>query len=76
MNIVISYQTRGTTELGIANTRYVQDDTLKKVQEKAVQMVSGLKITTYQEKCEELHLQSLVERRDNQDMALGSQISD
>jgi hypothetical protein len=49
----------------------VQDDTLKKVQEKAVQkMVSGLKGTTYKQKCEELGLQILVEMKDSQDMAL------
>jgi ribonuclease P/MRP protein subunit RPP40 len=39
-------------------------DTLEKVQEKAVKMVSGLKGTTYQEKCEELGLNTLQERRD------------
>ncbi len=45
-------------------------DTLEKVQEKEVKMVSGLKGTTYTEKCAELGLQTLVERRDRQDMAL------
>jgi hypothetical protein len=40
------------------------------VQEKAEQMVSGLKGTIYKEKCEELGLQTLVEMRDSQDMAL------
>ncbi len=45
-------------------------DTLEKVQEKALNMVSGLMETTYREKCEELCLQTLVERRDRQDVAL------
>jgi hypothetical protein len=45
-------------------------DTLEKVQEKAVKMVSGLKGTTYQEKCKELGLNTLLERRDAQDMSL------
>ncbi len=40
------------------------------MQEKAVKMVSGTKGTTYREKCEELGLQPLVERRDRKDMAL------
>ncbi len=35
-----------------------------------VKMVSGPKENTYREKCEELGLQPLVERRDRQDMAL------
>jgi hypothetical protein len=33
-------------------------------------MVSGLKGTTYQEKCKELGLNTLLERRDAQDMSL------
>ncbi len=45
-------------------------DTLEKVQEKAVKMVSGLKGTTYKEKCKELGLQTLEDRRERQDMAL------
>jgi ribonuclease P/MRP protein subunit RPP40 len=45
-------------------------DTLEKVQEKAVKMVSGLKGTTYKEKCNELGLQTLEDRRERQDMAL------
>jgi hypothetical protein len=45
-------------------------DILEKVQEKAVKMVSGLKGTTYKEKCKELGLQTLEDRRDRQDMTL------
>jgi ribonuclease P/MRP protein subunit RPP40 len=45
-------------------------DTLEKVQEKAVKMVSGLKGTTYQEKCKELGIKTLLERREAQDMSL------
>jgi hypothetical protein len=45
-------------------------DTLEKVQEKAVKLVSGLKGATYQEKCKELGLKTLLERRETQDMAL------
>ena len=43
-------------------------DILEKVQEKAVRMVSGLKGKTYQEKCAELRLDSLVKRRQDQDL--------
>jgi len=45
-------------------------DVLEKVQEKAVKMVTGLKGTTYEEKCAELGLETLEERRHGQDMAL------
>jgi len=44
-------------------------DILEKVQEKAVKMVSGLKGSSYQEKCAELGLETLEERRNFQDMA-------
>jgi hypothetical protein len=40
------------------------------VQERAVKVVSGLKGTTYKEKCNELGLQTLEDRRKRQDMAL------
>ncbi len=43
---------------------------LEKVQEKAIKMISGLKGSTYEEKCEELGLETLEERRGGQDMAL------
>jgi hypothetical protein len=43
---------------------------LERVQEKAVKMVSGLLGKTYEEKCHELNLQTLQERRQLQDMAL------
>jgi hypothetical protein len=43
---------------------------LENDQEKAVKMVSGLKGTTYFEKCTELGLETLGPRRRNQDMAL------
>jgi ribonuclease P/MRP protein subunit RPP40 len=43
---------------------------IEKVQEKAVRMVSGLKGTTYEERCAELGLETLKSRRDRQDMAL------
>ncbi len=43
-------------------------DLLEEVQKKAVGMVSGLQGKTYEEKCEELKLESLQQRRDNQDM--------
>jgi len=45
-------------------------DTLEKVQEKAVKMVAGLKSKTYKEKCQELGLDTLEARREEQDMAL------
>jgi hypothetical protein len=45
-------------------------DILEKVQERAVRMVSGLKGNTYKEKCAELGLKTLEERRTAQDMAL------
>ena len=45
-------------------------ETLERVQEKAVRMVSGLKGETYLEKCEELGLDTLERRRENQDMSL------
>jgi len=45
-------------------------DELEKVQKKAVKMVAGLKGTTYEEKCAELGLQTLEERRNRQDTAL------
>jgi hypothetical protein len=45
-------------------------DVLEKVQEKALKMISGLKGTTYEEKCAELGLKTLEERRGGQDMAL------
>jgi hypothetical protein len=45
-------------------------DTLERVQEKAVKMVSSLKGTTYMERCKELGLQTLEERRKEQDMAV------
>jgi hypothetical protein len=37
-------------------------DTLEKVQEKAIKMVTGLKGSTYEEKCEELGLETLDEK--------------
>jgi hypothetical protein len=43
--------------------------TIEKVQEKAVGMISGLKGKTYAEKCEELNLESLEDRRKINDMA-------
>ncbi len=45
-------------------------EVLEKVQEKAVKMVAGLKGRTYEERCAELGLESLQERRISQDMAL------
>jgi hypothetical protein len=42
---------------------------LEKVQEKAVKMISGLKGGDYVEKCRELNLETLAERRVVQDMA-------
>ena len=45
-------------------------EVIEKVQEKAVRMVSGLKGTTYEEKCTELGLETLKTRRERQDMAL------
>jgi ribonuclease P/MRP protein subunit RPP40 len=57
-------------ESGCKAARGGDIDTLKKVQEKAVKMVSGLKGTTYQEKCKELGLNTLLERGDAQDMSL------
>lgn len=44
--------------------------TLEKVQEKAIKMVAGLRGSTYEEKCAELGLKTLEERRGGQDMAL------
>jgi ribonuclease P/MRP protein subunit RPP40 len=41
---------------------------LDQVQQKAVRMVSGLKGTTYEERCEELGIQTLKERRQKQDL--------
>ncbi len=43
-------------------------ETLERVQEKAVNMISGLKGTTYREKCIEVGLESLADRRENQDL--------
>ena len=43
---------------------------MEKVQEIAVKMVAGLKGRTYEERCAELGLESLQERRVRQDMAL------
>jgi hypothetical protein len=43
---------------------------LEQVQQKAVRMVSGLKGTTYEERCEELGIQTLKERRQKQDLTL------
>ncbi len=40
------------------------------MQEKAVKMVPGLSGKTYEEKCRELNLQTLQERRQLQDIAL------
>ncbi len=45
-------------------------DTLERVQERAVNMVAGLKGATYEEKCAELGLQTLEARREGKDMAL------
>ncbi len=45
-------------------------ETLEKVQEKAVKMVSGLKSKDYKERCLELGLDTLEKRREEQDMAL------
>jgi hypothetical protein len=44
-------------------------ETLEKVQEKAVKMVSGLKSKDYRERCLELGLDTLEKRREEQDMA-------
>ncbi len=44
-------------------------ETLEKVQEKAVKMVSGLKSKDYKERCLELGLDTLEKRREEQDMA-------
>ena len=43
-------------------------DILEKVQKKAVGMISGLKGTTYEEKCQEIGLETLKQRRDEQDL--------
>jgi hypothetical protein len=43
---------------------------LEEVQEKAVKMVTGLKGTTYEERCLELGLETLQRRRERQDMAM------
>jgi hypothetical protein len=43
---------------------------LEKVQEKAVKMVAGLKSKIYSERCKELGLETLEERRKKQDLAL------
>jgi hypothetical protein len=40
-----------------------EKDVLEKGQEKAVKMVSGLKTTTYLERCDELTLETLEKRR-------------
>ncbi len=45
-------------------------EVLEKVQEKAVKMVAGLKGSDYEERCAELGLETLEERRQSQDMAL------
>ncbi len=45
-------------------------EALEKVQEKAVRMVAGLKGRDYEERCAELGLETLEERRLSQDMAL------
>ncbi len=43
-------------------------EALEDVQEKAVKMVTGLKARNYKERCEELKLESLAERREKQDL--------
>jgi hypothetical protein len=43
---------------------------LEKVQEKAVKMVAGLRSKDYSERCKELGLETLEERRKKQDLAL------
>jgi ribonucleases P/MRP protein subunit RPP40 len=43
---------------------------LEKVQEKAVKMVAGLRAKDYRENCTKLGLETLEERRQNQDLAL------
>ena len=45
-------------------------ETLEKVQERAVKMVAGLASTDYKERCFELGLDTLEDRRRDQDMAL------
>ena len=45
-------------------------EVLEKVQEKAVKMVAGLRGSDYEERCAELGLETLEERRQGQDMAL------
>jgi hypothetical protein len=45
-------------------------EVLEKVQEKAVKMVSGLKSKEYADRCAELGLETLEQRRQNQDMGL------
>jgi ribonuclease P/MRP protein subunit RPP40 len=43
---------------------------IEKVQEKAVKMVAGLKFKKYKERCTELGLETMEERRQKLDMAL------
>jgi hypothetical protein len=45
-------------------------EVLEKVQEKAVKMVSGLRSKEYADRCAELGLETLEQRRQNQDMGL------
>jgi ribonucleases P/MRP protein subunit RPP40 len=43
-------------------------ETLEKVQEKAVKMVAGLQSRDYEDRCRELGLDTLENRREKQDM--------
>jgi hypothetical protein len=45
-------------------------ENLERVQEKAVKMVAGLKSREYKDRCKELGLETLEERREKQDVAL------
>jgi ribonuclease P/MRP protein subunit RPP40 len=45
-------------------------ENLERVQEKAVKMVAGLKSRDYKDRCKELGLETLEERREKQDVAL------
>jgi hypothetical protein len=49
---------------------------LERVQQKAIKMVTGLKGETYEEKCQELGLETLTERRLQQDLMLAHKFID
>jgi 3-deoxy-D-manno-octulosonate 8-phosphate phosphatase KdsC-like HAD superfamily phosphatase len=50
-----------------ANTKPYEK--LEKVQRKAIKMVSGLQHRIYEDRCKELGIQTLAERRKDQDLA-------